>query len=453
MGMIEPVQGGMHGDIVPIAEELEMLVRINENRSANGAQALSLNSTLTWVARAHSQDMIDQDWWGHDSSPGGPFSGATFYERVNDHAGYVRTYISENIAMRSWGIDVDDVMTDWMASQNHSDNILNPDFFEIGIGLLEGEHTGWPSAGLHTAVFGGIFGGGSTSVDLAVTESDIDFDPTTPFEGQLVTISAVIHNLGSTDGYPVLVDFYDGDPLSGGTQIGTTQQIPHILVEGENATANVVWDTTGEAGSHDIYVVVDEDTIIIETSEMNNKAYKTVVVSAAPVPIHLEEGWNLVSFPNIVTDTTLENVLNSISGDYDTVEFYNSSDTLDSWKHYHSAKSPSLNDLDNLDNKMGFWIHVTNPSGTDLMVGGDAPSSPQQVSLNAGWNLVGYPSATTRLRDDALNNLDFGVQIDAIQYYDTATGRIKDLGVGDSMEPGKGYWMYATQNCDWIVNN
>ncbi len=450
LNIVQPAQAGKFGDIVPTSEELELLAKINENRTGNGAGVLKLNSSLVWVARAHSQDMIDFDWNTHPSPPGSQFGEGTMpKERANDHAGYTNTYIGEIIYTNTAGINVEGAMSAWMASQDHKDIILDPAFHEVGIGLLEGEWSGWPSCGLHTVVFGG----GSVSVDLTVSSGDITFDPSSPNEGQLVDISAVIHNNGATDAYPVVVEFYDGDPDSGGIQIGLEQQVPHILVQGESATVNVTWDTTGEGDNHDIYVVVDGNNIISETNEANNKAFRTLVVNGPFPPIHLEEGWNLVSFPHIVSNTNLEDVLTSINTEYDTVWSFNSSDIMDSWKHYHTSKPSNMNDLSDLDNKIGFWIHVTDADGAELVVDGDLPTSPQSISLKAGWNLVGYPSTSSRLRNESLNNLDFGTHISVIRYYDTTTDTLKDVGINDYMGPGKGYWMLATQDCTWIVNN
>lgn len=453
ISIVFPAEAGQFGDIVPTTYELQLLDKINENRTDNGAGVLKFNASLWWVARAHSQDMIDHDFFDHDSSVEGPFEGASFSQRVRNYAEYENGYIGECIAWNSWGIDVEWCMAAWKDSAPHWNIIIDPNFREIGLGVLQGEWDGVPDAGLYTADFGGA----SLSVDLAVSEVDIDFNPSLPFEGQEVNISADIHNLGSTDAYPVKVKFYDGDPDSGGSQIGQEQQIMHILVHDESAIVTVSWDTTGKSGNHDIYVVVDRDDIIGETNEGNNKAFKSLFVNSSgsppDPPIHLNYGWNLVSFPQEVMDTDLEFVLSTIDGKYDSVLAYNPSDAYDSWKYHHVSKPSLMNDLHDLDNTIGFWINIVDSGGADLTVDGDVPTTPQYISLERGWNLVGYPSTAERPRDDALNNLDFGIEIDEIQYYDNATGTIKNLEAGHNIEPGKGYWMYAAQDCVWTVNS
>ncbi|UCG68064.1 MAG: hypothetical protein JSV09_09515 [Thermoplasmata archaeon] len=454
INVVHHAAAGKYGNIVPTTFELELLDKINENRSENSAGPLKLNTTLWWVARAHSQDMIDYDFFDHSSSEEGQFSGASFSQRVRTYAEYGNSYIGECIAWNSWGIDVEWCMSAWKNSPSHWDIIINPNFREIGLGVLQGEWDGWPSSALYTADFGGA----SISVDLSVDEIDIDFDPLSPSERQEVNITADIHNLGNTDAFPVYVKFFDGDPDSRGIQIGSEQQIPHILIHGESASVNVPWDTTGKPGSHDIYVVVDDGDLISESDEGNNMAFKSVVVNGSSPPptnppIHLDEGWNLVSFPYIVSDTSLENVLDSIQGEYDIIQCFDSSDDLDPWKQFNVLKPPHMNDLHGLDNGIGFWIHIIDSDGADLIVDGESPTLPQYVPMKRGWNLVGYPSSTQNLRNNALNNLAYGVEIDSIEYFDSITETIKGLEEGDYMEPGHGYWIHATQDCTWILDN
>jgi uncharacterized protein YkwD len=446
-GTISNVNAGKYGDIIPESYELVLLDKINENRSGEGAPPLKLNTTLWWVARAHSQDMIDYDFFDHTSSEEGQFNGATFKERVNTYAEYASGYVGECIAMKSSGIDPEWCMAAWKGSPPHWDIIINPNLKEVGLGIVQGDWDGYPNAALYTADFGGA----AISVDLAISPSDIQFEPDSPAPGQDVSITATIYNLGNTDAHPVSVEFYDGDPASGGVQIGEEQQIPHILIHDEIADVNVIWSAPGGSEIHNIYVVVDGEDIIAETDEENNVATKPLSMTIPESPIHLEYGWNLVSFPQLTTDDSLDSVLASISGDYDTVKSYISSDPEDPWKSYLVQKPATMNDLNELNNKLGFWIHITNPSGADLAVDGDDPSSAQYVSLAEGWNLVGYPSQTERIRDEALNNLEFGTHLDSIQYYDPDTDTLKELEEDGSMKPGIGYWIYAVSESQWIV--
>jgi hypothetical protein len=340
-------------------------------------------------------------------------------------------------------------MSAWKDSSGHWNIIIDPDYNEVGLGIIQGNYNGWSNSAMYTADFGGY----SLSVDLQIEELDIEFSPSSPNQGDQVTITATVYNLGETDAYPVKVDYFDGDPDLGGMQLGETQVIPHILIQGESVQASVIWDTQGASSDHDIYVVVDSEELISETDETNNKAFRSISLGGVPNPeIFLSYGWNFVSFPYIVCDTDLETVLASIGGKYDKVQAYDPIDPDNSWMHYNSQKPAVMNDLAHIHNAMGFWIHITDPNGAGLVIEGTSPSSPQSIQLYSGWNLVGYPSETERLRNNALNNLDYGIEVDSVQYYDSQTNSFSEMKFNSKMMPGNGYWVHVTQDCEWTVN-
>jgi len=82
--------------------------------------------------------------------------------------------------------------------------------------------------------------------------------------------------------YDTVVRFYDGNPGSGGTQIGSDQHLSPAPASGTKS-ASVQW--TASSGSHDIYVVVDPDSSIPESNETNNKAYKSLTTTTAAIEI------------------------------------------------------------------------------------------------------------------------------------------------------------------------
>jgi hypothetical protein len=82
--------------------------------------------------------------------------------------------------------------------------------------------------------------------------------------------------------YDTVARFYDGDPDSGGTQIGSDQHLSPVPASGTKS-ASVQWTAT--AGSHDIYVVLDPDGSIPESNETNNKAYKSLTSSTPAIEI------------------------------------------------------------------------------------------------------------------------------------------------------------------------
>jgi hypothetical protein len=129
-------------------------------------------------------------------------------------------------------------------------------------------------------------------------------------------------------------------------------------------------------------------------------------------------GWNLISFANPQINTDIASVLASIKGEYDAIQWYNASDKKDPWKHNHTSKPFSLNDLRELNHTMGFWIHILNPSGVFYNYNKSQPMNSPEIPLYAGWNLVGFPSNNVLDAQDALNNLGYGTEVNSIWTYD-----------------------------------
>jgi parallel beta-helix repeat protein len=165
----------------------------------------------------------------------------------------------------------------------------------------------------------------------------------------------------------------------------------------------------------------------------------------------LNEGWNLISIPFTQPDTNLDSVLSSINGSYDAVQFYDILDQDDPWDHHHVSKPSHLIDLTDIEYRMGFWIHITEPGGVLFEYPGTTPSSNQSIPLHPGCNMVGYPSLSNHNRTMGLDNLEFGLDIDAIQWYDAATKTWHFMGPDDHFSPGRGYWVHSKVEAGWEV--
>jgi hypothetical protein len=165
--------------------------------------------------------------------------------------------------------------------------------------------------------------------------------------------------------------------------------------------------------------------------------------------MYLQQGWNLVSIPLNLSITSLTSVLQSIDGEYTSVSHYDSSDKADPWKYYHFSKPANLNDLHDLEPEMGFWIHITTPGGTNLAISDRKFTTNLDITLHRGWNLVGYPCLQSFYRDYALNNIEFGQDLDKIMFYDADTEIFNEMASYDSFEPGRGYWFHLKTDIIW----
>ena len=95
--------------------------------------------------------------------------------------------------------------------------------------------------------------------------------------GQRVVVPAEIKNVGANTRQPILVKFYQGDPLSGGTQIGKDRVI-NGLGEGRSVLISENWSAPLTTGTYNLFVVVNPNRTIIEFDYANNRALKTVSV-------------------------------------------------------------------------------------------------------------------------------------------------------------------------------
>ncbi|WP_340819750.1 CAP domain-containing protein [Methanolobus sp. WCC4] len=129
------------------AEEQEMLDLINEERAEHGLAPLKFNAVLNEAASEHSKEMIEKDYFSHDS-----YDGTAFSERLIN-AGYTIKYAGENIAMR-YPPNLVAAHEDLMSSPGHRANILSPDYNEIGIGIWVGEYSGYSNVAMYTQDFG-----------------------------------------------------------------------------------------------------------------------------------------------------------------------------------------------------------------------------------------------------------------------------------------------------------
>lgn len=108
------------------SDESRILQLVNAERAKTGAKALSSNSDCTKLARMKSQDMVDKNYFSHQS----PTYGSPFDLLKSYNVSYM--YAGENIAMNQ---SADAAFKAWMNSEGHKKNILNPNFTELGVGI------------------------------------------------------------------------------------------------------------------------------------------------------------------------------------------------------------------------------------------------------------------------------------------------------------------------------
>lgn len=106
----------------------------NDRRLSGGLSPLSENSVLSSAALAKGNDMLAKGYWAHFAPDG--TSPWTFFQSF----GYKYKYAGENLA-RDFS-NPGSAVEAWMGSPSHRDNIMNPNYREIGIGVVEGNLNG-----------------------------------------------------------------------------------------------------------------------------------------------------------------------------------------------------------------------------------------------------------------------------------------------------------------------
>lgn len=112
----------------------ELLLHTNIKRQEQGLPPLSLNTQLSQAAAGKAQDMLGKDYWAHVAP-----DGLTPWAFIKG-AGYEYRHAGENLAR---GFTTSgDVVNAWMASPGHRDNMLSPNYTEVGFAVVTGTLTG-----------------------------------------------------------------------------------------------------------------------------------------------------------------------------------------------------------------------------------------------------------------------------------------------------------------------
>ncbi len=112
------------------ADEKQMVQFINQERQKAGLKPLEVDMRLVKVARAKAKDMIEQGYFSHTSPTyGSPFDMMRSFGVTDWRAA------AENIAQNP---SVTGAHESFMNSPGHRNNIMNPSFDKVGVGILDG---------------------------------------------------------------------------------------------------------------------------------------------------------------------------------------------------------------------------------------------------------------------------------------------------------------------------
>lgn len=115
------------------SEEIELLKLINQQRTKNGLSELKFDPELQKVAKIKAQDLVDNNYFSHNSPTyGSPFDMMKSFGISYKAAG-------ENIAGNP---SLEGAVTAWMESEGHRENILSNAYNYTGIGVVTSQKYG-----------------------------------------------------------------------------------------------------------------------------------------------------------------------------------------------------------------------------------------------------------------------------------------------------------------------
>lgn len=126
VGNIRPGVLGINSSI----DKEKIIELTNKERQKNGLQPVKENAALDNAAQLKADNMFSENYWAHFAP-----SGKTPWDFILG-AGYKFTYAGENLAKNFYNSD--DVVSAWMASPTHKENLLNGKYNDIGIAVVDG---------------------------------------------------------------------------------------------------------------------------------------------------------------------------------------------------------------------------------------------------------------------------------------------------------------------------
>ncbi len=209
-----------------------------------------------------------------------------------------------------------------------------------------------------------------------------------------------------------------------------------LIASVPNGTYTFVDNFAGEGDPNDYFYQV-----CAVNSDNNTKCS---VNQVAKFTRPLSKGPNLVSIPLIQSDETIQTALQTVS--YDNAWSY---DPINQeWRSFSESK-PYAQSLEYVNHTMGIWVNVTQDS--NLTVAGVVPTT-TTINLQAGWNLVGFPSFDDNY---TIADLKAVVAVERTEGFDGSAPPyfLRVMVDGDFLQAGFGYWIRIESPAIWTIEN
>lgn len=180
-----PVVWGYSSNITPE----EIIALTNKERVKMGVPEVSMDPLLTQAALSKAADMFARNYWAHNAP-----DGTEPWKFVVD-ADYKYRYAGENLAR-----DFDNsqaVVTAWMNSPSHKENLLSSRYQDIGVAVVQGE-----LKGVQTTLVVQFFG---TKMGLAINSNSESVKKIVPAFKEASVAGIVGENNSRTDKYKLFL--------------------------------------------------------------------------------------------------------------------------------------------------------------------------------------------------------------------------------------------------------
>ena len=346
----------------------------NSERTSRGLGTLIVNSALVNSAAAKAQAMLDSDCWSH-YCPNGKSPWDFFAS-----AGYTYIFAGENLA--EGFSDNEAVMTAWMNSPTHRDNVLKSEFREIGIGVVQGAFQGNPNNTIIVVHFGTQVNSfstlPSTNEGIGITQPTDTIPPEKPVIDVPADGDYLNDPLFSVQGKSEensTVDIFDNDLLKGsvGTEGGIFDYKPptdNPFEEGSHILSAFAKDESANRSieSEEISVTVDtiKPSIYADSFEVLSTDHPSVFRFRIPV----ESETQSVTLNTELETVDLVHIPNSIYWEGDFTE-----------DNFSGQNTVEITAIDKANNKTTVEISSGEILGAAAAVG--AQISPTSINLNS----------------------------------------------------------------------
>ena len=252
-------------------------------------------------------------------------------------------------------------------------------------------------------------------------------------------------NAAATDGAAVAATYYVvGDVLPEGKAVGDvkTAAVPEGIIA--ESLSDIVVETAADGTQHHF---VNKTKLASGTMIGDNGRY--LLTDGVTQTLEFKQGWNFVSmYVRKGSDDTMT----------PSAYFDSNHSKLDEIRTYNGVYNPAnplngvLSTLTQIELGAGYWVRTSNSFNHTVngFLGNDL-----KVSLEAGWNMAGYPRRDRRTVADAIGTLQSaGKLVQMVSDTDLflADSSLSHFNTLSHFDPGKGYWIKMNDSATWDLN-